>query len=119
VPAADAIGSGHGVSKDIARKVENIGSHGVESDTMAMNLAFDWTGLNGAFEVSGDVIAVLRNLDVLDLNSAAVHTTGVNRPVALNVVGRLLGECCGPQSQRQEGDCQLQRCVRFLHNTLL
>jgi hypothetical protein len=86
---------------------------------MAVDLALDWTGLYGALEVAGDVIAVLRNLDVLDLNSAAVHATGVNRPVALNVVGGLLGECCGPQSQCQEGDCQLQRCVRFLHNTLL
>jgi hypothetical protein len=52
--------------------VENIASHRVEPDVMAMDLTLDWTGLDGTLEVPGDVIAVLRNLDVLDLNRAVV-----------------------------------------------
>jgi hypothetical protein len=104
--------------------VENIASYRVESDVMAMDFTLDWTGLEGAFKISGDAIAVLRNLDVLDLNLAGVGIGCINCPVALHVVWRLLGQADIAENQRRKnktGDPQRRVHFRayFFHDILL
>jgi hypothetical protein len=84
---------------------------------MAMDLALDWAGLDGALEVPGDVIAVLCNLDVFYLNRTVVHASGVNRPVALHIVWRLLRQSDSAKNQRRENKTSKPHCrAHSLHS---
>ena len=93
--------------------MKNIGRHRVESDAVDMDFTLDGTGLIGALEVSGDAVAVLCDLYVFDLDPAVRPHGGVNRPVALHVVWRLLGESGFATNQRARTNQQPSKSRSF------
>lgn len=68
----DSVGSGYGVSKNVAAKMEHIASYGAEADTMPMDLPFNRARLFGPVEVTRDLAARLHDLDVLDDDPAVL-----------------------------------------------
>ena len=62
----DSVGSSHGVSKNIAAKIEHIASYGAEPYAMYMDLPFDRARLLGPVEVTRDLVVRLYDLNVLD-----------------------------------------------------
>lgn len=82
-------------------------------NVMSVDLALNRAGLVGTFEGSGDPVAILRDLDVLNNGLTVLDVGGVNRPVALNVVWRLLSQQRWAEHQRQESNAN-QGCNRFV-----
>src|SRR5208283_5200108 len=93
VPAVNTIRSRDVVSKNFSVKMENISCHRIESDVMSIDFALNRSRLDGTFEISGDAVAVLGDLYMLNLNLSVPSVGGVNRPIALHVVRWLVGEC--------------------------
>src|SRR5580658_34772 len=100
MPALDSAQSRHRVSKNVSSKVENSASDRIKSDVVTVDLTLNRARLVWTLEISGDLIAVLRDLDMLDLCRAVIIIRGVNCPVALHVVW--LGQRCLAKDQRRE-----------------
>jgi hypothetical protein len=76
--------------------MKNVSRHCVESNVVPVDFPLDRTRLVRTFEIPGDAIAVLSDLYMLNLDLSVPSVGRVNRPIALNVVGWLIGECrCG------------------------
>ncbi len=77
--------STHLIAFDPSPEGEYIAGLRVEFDVMHVYRAFNSSGLVRAFEMSGELIAVLFDLNIFG-GSPAVGVFGVNRPVACHVV---------------------------------
>src|SRR5271155_2731487 len=78
------------------------------------------TRLVRTFEISGDPVSVLCDLDVLYFRLAVPDVRGVNRPVTFYIVRRLLGQCSLAKNQRHKSKTsQTQRRFHSLHDILL
>ena len=96
--------------------MKNISRHRVESNVVHIDFTLNRARLIGPLEISGYAVAVLGDLYVFDFDRAVPGVGGVNRPIALHVVGWLLGKSRATECQRYKGDSQLQRGVGSLHN---
>ena len=59
------------------------------------------TRLKGTFKEAGDLVAILRDLHLLDNRGAVVDIRGIDRPVSLRIVRR---QFC----KRQNSECERQ-----------
>jgi hypothetical protein len=115
----DPVLAGHVIAVDLPAKREDVASHGAESDVVTVDLALNRARLIGAFEIAGDSVAVLRDLNVLDDRLAVVDIAGINRPVALDIVRGLLCEYGrGTEERQQSEDYEAQRRTNFFHDFL-
>lgn len=89
--AAEAVFAGHFVAIDAAAKGEDIAGFGSEDDVVDVDGAFEAAGLVGSFEVSGEFVAVLFDLDIFGGSFAVINILRVDGPFASDVVGRLVG----------------------------
>ena len=81
--------SAHLVALDSAAEGEHIPRLRAKNDVVDVHGAFDPARLVRTLEVTGELHAVLLDLNILRGN-AAVGIVGVNDPFAFDVIGRLL-----------------------------
>src|SRR5271154_551420 len=99
--AVKPILSRHVIAIDLPSKCQDIASYRAEPDMMHIDLTLNRTRLVRTFEVSGDSVAVLRDLDVLHNDLAVIDVRGIDRPVTFHVVRGLLGRRGATKNQRQ------------------
>ena len=108
--AVDAVFPRHFVAIDASAKGEDVAGFGAEDNVMDVDGAFEAAGLIGSLEVTGELVAVLCELDVFGGGFVVVDIFGIDGPLAFDVVwrlfgGRLLGKgdaSYGEQEKRQE-----------------
>ena len=89
----NAVISRNVVSIYVSVEVQDGFRHGAEVDEIPFQFALYGSRLIRAFEVAGDVVAVLGNLHVLYDHRTVLDARGINGPIALHVDGGLL--CLG------------------------
>src|SRR5208282_4172299 len=92
MPAVNPVGSAHVIAIDLSHERQNVRSHRAESYVMDIDHPLNRPRLVRTFEISGDPVSVLCDLDVLYFRLAVPGVRGVNCPVTLYVVRRLLGQ---------------------------
>jgi len=120
VLAVKPVKTGHVIAIDLPAKRKDVARYGAEDDVMDVDASLNRARLDRTFEISGDSVAVLRDLDVFHDRFAVLNVCGVNRPVTLDVVRWLLGQHGFAKDQRREHQAsESQRRVHTLHDILL
>lgn len=102
--AVNAVFAGHFVAVNAAAKGEDIAGFGAEDDVVLIDGAFEAAGLVGAFEVAGELVAVLFELDVFGGRFVVVDVFGVDGPFAFDVVGRWFGGRLLSEGEMADGE---------------
>ena len=122
------VSSGHGAALDGSIRARTIDpapkcewrrSFRMKDDVLFVDGALEFAGLTRTLVVTTDGAAVLHDLHDLRA-SPAIWPSGVNRPIAGNIGGRLLRERDAGGEQRQETNPQQQSpyCMAALHGAL-
>jgi hypothetical protein len=110
VAALDAVLAGHVIAVDLAAEGDDGASVGGEFDVVDVDPALELAGLVRAFEVAGDDVAVLLELDGFEGAALLFDVLGVDGPVAGDIVGRavvgvlFLGAGGGSGGEKNEQD---------------